>query len=42
VGVHFDTFGWIKIDHEAAKKAFADKGVELILPTIGATIELSY
>ena len=41
IGIHFDTFGWIKIDHEAAKKAFVDKGVELILPTIGETIELS-
>lgn len=42
IGIHFDTFGWIKIDHEAAKKAFSDKGVELILPTIGETIAVSY
>ncbi|MEO7311808.1 MAG: metal-dependent hydrolase [Chitinophagaceae bacterium] len=38
VGVHYDTFGWIKIDHNAATKAFADKGIELLLPTIGETI----
>lgn len=40
IGVHFDTFGWIKIDHELAKNAFVDKSVELVLPTIGETIEL--
>ena len=26
VGCHYDTFGYIEIDHEAAKKAFADNG----------------
>lgn len=40
IGVHFDTFGYIKIDHEDAKKAFAKQGVELILPEIGSVIEL--
>ena len=40
IGCHFDTFGYIKIDHEAAKKAFADKGKALILPSIGESIEL--
>ncbi|MFT4060831.1 MAG: metal-dependent hydrolase [Edaphocola sp.] len=40
VGVHFDTFGYIVINHEAAKKIFGDQGKELILPEIGATIEL--
>ncbi len=35
IGCHYDTFGFIKIDHEAAKKAFADKGKELILLPIG-------
>jgi len=35
IGCHFDTFGYIKIDHEAAKKAFADKGKKLILLNIG-------
>ena len=26
VGCHYDTFGYIKIDHDAAKKAFSTKG----------------
>jgi L-ascorbate metabolism protein UlaG (beta-lactamase superfamily) len=38
VGVHYDTFGFIKIDHEKAKKAFADRGAELLLIKIGETI----
>ncbi|MEM7039179.1 MAG: metal-dependent hydrolase [Bacteroidota bacterium] len=38
VGVHYDTFGYIVIDHEAAKAAFAAKGIELLLPGIGETI----
>jgi L-ascorbate metabolism protein UlaG (beta-lactamase superfamily) len=38
VGVHYDTFGFIKIDHEKAKKSFADKGAELLLIKIGETI----
>ena len=29
IGVHYDTFGFIKIDHEKAKKAFADAGKTL-------------
>ena len=40
VGVHFDTFGFIKIDHEKVKKAFADAGLNLYLPAIGESIEL--
>jgi L-ascorbate metabolism protein UlaG (beta-lactamase superfamily) len=40
VGVHYDTFGFIKIDHEKAKKTFADKGVELLLINIGETITI--
>ena len=35
IGCHYDTFGYIEIDHEAAKKAFAAKGKELILLAIG-------
>nr|MBC7613039.1 metal-dependent hydrolase [Pseudopedobacter sp.] len=31
IGMHFDTFGYIKIDHELAKKAFADAGLNLHL-----------
>lgn len=40
IGVHFDTFGYIKIDHAAAKEKFKAVGKELILPEIGKTIEL--
>lgn len=40
VGVHYDTFGYIKIDHEKVKRAFADAGLNLFLPAIGETIEL--
>jgi len=40
VGIHFDTFGYIVIDHEDAKKKFADAGKELILPEIGKSIEI--
>jgi L-ascorbate metabolism protein UlaG (beta-lactamase superfamily) len=40
VGVHYDTFGFIKIDHDKAKKAFADKGAELLLVKIGETITI--
>jgi len=40
VGVHYDTFDLIKIDHEKAKKAFNDAGLELLLPSIGESIEL--
>lgn len=35
IGCHYDTFGYIEIDHEAAKKAFAAKGKTLILLSIG-------
>jgi L-ascorbate metabolism protein UlaG (beta-lactamase superfamily) len=40
IGVHFDTFGYIKIDHELAKKKFRDAGKELMLPMIGESITL--
>jgi len=40
VACHFDTFGYIKIDQEAAKAAFAAKGKELIIMDQGSTIEL--
>jgi L-ascorbate metabolism protein UlaG (beta-lactamase superfamily) len=39
-GYHYDTFGFIEIDHKAAKEAFADKGKKLILPEIGKVYEL--
>ena len=40
IGVHYDTFGYIKIDQEKAKKQFSKNGKELILIEIGETIEL--
>lgn len=40
VGVHYDTFGYIKIDHQIAKKAFTDAGITLYLPNIGESIDL--
>jgi L-ascorbate metabolism protein UlaG (beta-lactamase superfamily) len=40
IGLHYDTFGYIKINHQDAVDAFAAKGKELILMKIGETIEL--
>ena len=40
IGVHYDTFGFIKIDHEKVKKAFADAGLNLHLVEIGKSIDL--
>ncbi|MBK0368212.1 metal-dependent hydrolase [Flavobacterium agrisoli] len=40
LGYHYDTFGYIEINHEAAIKKFFDKGKDLMLLEIGASIEL--
>jgi len=40
IGVHFDTFDLIRIDHDAAIASFAARGFTLRLPTVGATIPL--
>jgi L-ascorbate metabolism protein UlaG (beta-lactamase superfamily) len=40
VGVHYDTFGFIKIDHKKATGAFDAAGLTLHLPAIGSTIDL--
>lgn len=40
IGCHYDTFGYIKIDHEAAISEFKNAGKELILLNIGQSIEL--
>ncbi len=40
LGYHFDTFGYIEIDHEEAKRKFFEKGKDLILLEIGDSIEL--
>lgn len=40
LGYHYDTFGYIKIDHEIAKQKFANKHKELILLPVGDSIEI--
>ncbi len=40
LGVHYDTFEYIKIDHEKAKKKFFDAEKDLMLLAIGESIEL--
>jgi L-ascorbate metabolism protein UlaG (beta-lactamase superfamily) len=40
LGYHYDTFGYIKIDHHEAKKKFLDVDKELILLPIGESITL--
>lgn len=39
VGMHYDTFPPIRIDHDEARMKFTDAGAELLLPGIGETIE---
>ncbi len=39
IGCHYDTFDMIKIDHEAAVKAFTDEKKELVLPKIGKEMQ---
>ncbi|UMY65136.1 MULTISPECIES: metal-dependent hydrolase [unclassified Flavobacterium] len=40
LGYHFDTFGYIEIDHDAAKRTFFDVGKDLMLLEIGNSIAL--
>lgn len=40
LGCHYDTFGYIEIDHEAAKRKFFEKDKDLMLLEIGESIEL--
>ncbi|APU69227.1 MAG: metal-dependent hydrolase [Bacteroidota bacterium] len=40
LGCHYDTFGYIEIDHEEAKRKFYEKGKDLMLLDIGESIEL--
>ena len=40
VGVHYDTFGFIKIDHAWAQQLFAAEGMQLFLPAPGESLEL--
>ena len=40
LGCHFDTFGFIVINHDEAKKKFFDAGKDLMLLEIGQSIKL--
>lgn len=40
IGMHYDTFGLIKINHEQAIQAFNSENIELNLMAIGSTIKL--
>lgn len=40
IGIHYDTFGYIKIDKKEVMQLFDEAGVELLLPEIGSTIEV--
>jgi L-ascorbate metabolism protein UlaG (beta-lactamase superfamily) len=40
LGYHYDTFGYIMIDHEKAKDTFAKAGKELVLLPIGDSLTL--
>lgn len=40
LGYHYDTFGYIKVDHKDAIQKFFDKGKDLMLLEIGDSIEL--
>jgi len=40
LGYHFDTFGYIEINHETAKHKFFENDKDLMLLDIGASIEL--
>ena len=39
MGIHFDTFGYIEIDHERTEKLFEDAGIELFLVNPGQELE---
>jgi L-ascorbate metabolism protein UlaG (beta-lactamase superfamily) len=40
VGCHYDTFGYIEIDHQEAIDKFKEAGKELILLDVGQTVDL--
>lgn len=40
LGYHYDTFGYIKINHEESIRKFFDKGKDLMLLGIGESLEL--
>lgn len=40
LGCHYDTFGYIEIDHEEAKRRFYEEGKDLMLLEIGESLEV--
>jgi L-ascorbate metabolism protein UlaG (beta-lactamase superfamily) len=40
IGMHFDTFPVIAIDHDEARRKAEAAGIDLLLPTVGQTINL--
>jgi len=40
LGYHYDTFGYIEIDHQEAKRKFFNQGKDLMLLDFGQSIEL--
>ncbi len=40
MGYHYDTFGYIEIDHEKAREAFSKAGKELVLVPIGDSVHV--
>jgi L-ascorbate metabolism protein UlaG (beta-lactamase superfamily) len=41
IGLHYDTFGTIRIDHQEAVSKFASAGKQLLLPAIGTSLEFT-
>ncbi len=39
IGMHYDTFGYIKVDHDDARKKFERAGLKLNLMKIGESVE---
>jgi len=40
LGLHYDTFPPIEIDHTEAQAQFSEKGLDLLLPSVGETVQL--
>lgn len=40
IGMHFDTFGFIKIDHSKAKDEFERRDIPLVLMRVGESLEI--
>lgn len=40
IGCHFDTFGYIMIDHAKAIESFESKGKKIVLPEIGQQVNI--